>query len=479
MDLIVLGVDGVDPELLDKAVEKYEMPNWEELREKAFSCELPSTIPAVTIPAWPSMFSGFDAGKFDAYHLSNPDYEDWEVSFHDSSKFRGKFFWDHMEGKASLHYVPGTSPVYEVDGWMRGGFPSPRGFEFYPEELGEEIEQEVDLELDLGDPKTSKGKIEAELEKFQKEREIADILMEKDADAFVSVIRATDAAAHKAEKEDQVLQVYAETDETVGKALEKAEKEDANLLVVSDHGFMRSKQKFNVMKSLEEKGYAELEQDSQGFIYRLVEPLLDTPLKKYLKLGHELLHDYTGAELYDTQANPLDGISKNSKVLPAHFGLGKDCALKIHTEEMPHGNVGKDEKEEIVEEVIQELEELEHDGEKVVEEVWRGEELYSDSQHRPEIVFRTRGTTVVETAPSGKLFSKTNSFTHRVNGIFYATGPDIDEEAEAELEIFDVAQLIYALLDEPIPEDARGRLPGEIAPELESKTRSEIEDIDF
>lgn len=481
MDLVVLGVDGVDPELLDKAIEKYEMPNWEELREEAFFTELPSTVPAVTIPAWPSMFSGFDAGKFDAYHLSSPDYGDWSVGFHDSSKFRGKFFWDFTERKVSLHYVPGTSPVYEVNGWMRGGFPSPRDFEFYPEELKAELEEDIELEVEDGKPRTSRKKVEKELEKYYTERKIADRMMEKDADVFVSVIRVTDAAAHKSEEEKQVLQVYAETDEAVGKVLEKARKENANLIVASDHGFMKSKRKFNVMKFLEELGYTELEdeQESDGLVYRLFEPLLDTPLKKYLKLGHDLVRDYTGKEFYDTQNNPLDGISRDSKVLPAHFGLGQDCALKVHTEDMPHGTVGEEEKEEVVEEVIEELEDLERDGEKVVENVWRGRELYSDSEHRPEIVFRTSGTTVVETAPSSKLFSRTNSFTHRENGIFFAKGPDIDESADEELEIFDVAHLIYALLEEPVPAGASGELPTELVPGREERERSGVEDIDF
>lgn len=479
MDLIVLGVDGVDPELLDRAVQSFEMPNWQQLREEAFFSELPSTVPAVTIPAWPSMFSGFDAGEFDAYHLSNPDYKNWNVGFHDSSKFQGKFFWDYIDAEAVLHYVPGTSPVYPVNGWMKGGFPAPHDFEFYPEELRSEIEEEIDLEIQHSNPNTSQGKIDQELERYRKEREIADLLMEKNVETFVSVIRVTDSAAHKAEEEDQVLQVYSETDEAVGKVLDKAREEDANLLVVSDHGFMRSQVKFNVMKFLQEKGFAELEHGSQGLLYRLVEPLLDTSLKKYLRLGHDLVKDYTGKEFYNTQTNPLEGISKSSRVLPAHFGLGKDCALKIHTGDMPHGTVEKEEKERIVEEIIEELEELERGGEKVVEQVWRGEELYTGSKHRPEIVFRTHGTTVVETAPSDKMYSKTNSFTHRENGVFLATGPDINEDADTELEIFDVAQLIYTLLDEPVPPETRGELPQELVPGLEAEKRSEVSDIDI
>lgn len=456
MDLVFLGVDGVSPQFLEKAVKERDTPNWEALMEDCCYTEMDSTIPAVTIPAWPSMFSGFDAGRFDAYHLSEPDYEEWSAQFQDSSSFAGDFFWDRIDSKVALHYVPGTSPVYPVNGAMRGGFPSSKDYEFYPEELDAEMKP---LELQKSKPASErpKDKVEAEVENFEEEKKIARNLMDSNKDVFVSVIRVTDSAAHHAETWDQVLDVYEEVDSWIGEVREFAEKNQANLVVASDHGFMRSRKKLNVMDLLEQEGLAELKTDSRGVLRNLADPFLDTRLKKYLKLLHDTLQNKTGVNL-TADSGPLDGVSKDSKVVPAHFGLGKDCALRVHSQDMPHGSVPEQKVEEVTKQVKDTLEEIDYDNKQAVEKVWRGEELYTGGDP-PDIVFRTRGELMADTSPSGKVFSNANSFTHHETGVFFASGPDINEEANIELDIFDVAALCYALSGYSPPRDIRGDLP--------------------
>lgn len=482
MDLIVLGVDGVSPDYLDEAVEKYDMPGWEKLREEAFYSDLESCVPAVTIPAWISMFSGYDAGKFGAYHLTGPDFENWESGLRETS-FPGICFWDRIDGKSALHNIPGTSPVYEIDGWMKGGFPSPHDFDFYPESLKEEIEGELGkLEKESKRKNTLGGKINAEFKNYDLESRVADSLMEKDARVFVSVIKMTDSIGHITESKDNILKGYVRTDEQLQKVIEKAENEDANLLVVSDHGFFNAKKKFNILSFLAENGLIDLEEETgeTSLVYRLAQPVLDTPLKKYLRKMHSAYHNITGNRLDGKSGSYLSNIKKSSRVIPCHKGLGKDCLLKIHTEDMPHGKVSEEEKEEIQEELKNKLENLERNGKKVVEKVWRGEELYS-AEDAPDLAFRTTDEYVVETTDAHRNFTKTNSFTHHETGIFFAKGPDIDQSSDEKLnDLFDVAPLIYALLDEPVPEDLRGTLPENLVPEIETRKGSmEVEQIDI
>ncbi|MFB6207867.1 MAG: alkaline phosphatase family protein [Candidatus Nanohaloarchaea archaeon] len=467
MELLVLGVDGVDPEYLEKTIEERDVPGWERLKEKAFYTELPSTVPAVTIPAWVSMFSGLNPGELDAYHLSQADFDSWELELPSSEKFQGKFFWDHVPEKVGLHYVPGTSPAYEVNGWMREGFPSPDDFGFYPgleEEFGE-LERENSHEYT-----TAKVKINAEYRNYETERRIADRFLEEEFDVFVSVIRMTDQVSHFAEKEEQVIDAYEKVDGEIEKYLDRAEKEDANLLVVSDHGFLHAEKKFNITRFLEEEGYLETT-GHESLLYRIAEPLLDTPLKKYLKYVHDYFQSKTGKDLSGRPNDVLSAIEKSSLVLPQHFGLGKDAVLKIHTEEMPHGTVGEDEREKILEELEEKLCSLEVSGEKVVKEVWRGEELYGKDSM---IAFRTTADYIVETAPESKLYSNTSTFTHDEDGVFFATGPDIDENVQEKMSIYDVAALIYALLEEPLPE-----MDGEVPEKLVGKTAREREELDI
>lgn len=463
MDLIVLGVDGVDPEFLEQAIEKRDMPSWERLRQDSFYSELPSTVPSITVPAWQSMFSGYDAGRFDTYNMNVHNFEDMSSDIANSSSFRGDFFWDNADISSSLHFVPGTAPTYEVNGFMRSGFPSP-GIDFHPESLEGEVKANIGLE-NVG---------------YDKEREIAELMIDKDTDVFVSVVRMTDVESHHAQDTSEILDIYEKSDEFLGKVMDKAEEEEANLIVASDHGFMHVERKLNVLKFLEKRDLLEFTEDREtSLIYRLAQPFLNTPLKKPLKKMHELYMSRTGEKLNDEQDNILDAIKADSKVLPSWKPVGREIGLKINTEDMPHGNVGEEEKEEIIERLESGLEKLEENGEKAVKDIWRGEELYQGSKHRPEIVLRTHERIVPDTVTSDLEFLNTDSFTHNVDGIFFAKGPDIDEEADEYLEIFDVAPLIYALLDEKAPDDMKGLLPDELVPgrELEFKKSSGREEV--
>jgi predicted AlkP superfamily phosphohydrolase/phosphomutase len=463
MDLIVLGVDGVDPRYLEEALEKRDMPNWERLKQESFYSELPSTVPSITVPAWQSMFSGYNPGRFDTYHMNVFNFGDMSRGIAKSSNFRRDFFWDKSDITASLHYVPGTSPAYEIDGWMRSGFPGP-GADFYPEELEGEVEERTEG-----------------LEGYEKERGIGEVMMEKESDVFISIIRMTDRESHHAESKKEVLDTYEKADEFLGKVLDKAEEEDANLLVVSDHGFMHADRKFNALKFLEEKDFLKFTSDKEAStLYRLVQPLLKTPLRKPLKKAHELYHSRTGEKINDTEENILSVIEPDSDVLPSWKPVGRELGLKINTVDMPNGTVSEQEKEEILEWLEYELPELTDNGKKVVEKVWRGEELYTESENRPDLVFRTNEDFIPDLLTSDMMFVNTSSFTHDINGVFFARGPDIDEEVEESLEIFDVAPLIYALLGEDIPDDLDADLLENLLqdPDVEYVS-DELKNLDF
>ncbi|MFB6158115.1 MAG: alkaline phosphatase family protein [Candidatus Nanohalobium sp.] len=464
MDLIVLGVDGVAPDYLEEALEKRDMPNWERLKQGSFYSELPSTAPSITVPAWQCMFSGYNPGRFDTYHMNVFNFDDMSQGIAKSSNFRGDFFWDKSDVTASLHFVPGTSPPYEINGWMRSGFPGP-GADLYPDELGEEVEEKI-----------------GEIDSYEKERSVGELMMGKESDVFISVVRMTDRESHHAEKRSDVIDTYERADEFLGKVLDKAEREDANLLVVSDHGFMHAERKFNALKCLEEKNLLEFSGDREtSTLYRIAQPFLKTPLRIPLKKMHELYHDFTGEKINDTEENILDALEPSSKVLPSWKPVGRELGLKINTEDMPNGEVSEEEKEQILQELEDELENLEGSGKKVVEKIWRGEELYEESENMPDLVFRTTEDFIPDVLTSDMMFVNTSSFTHDVNGIFFAHGPGIDEDAEENLEIFDVAPLIYALLGEDIPDDLDAELPEKLLDEsIEVEYVSdELKGLDF
>lgn len=481
IDLIVLGIDGADPRYLEEAMEKYELPGWKKLERESFYTELPSTVPAITLPAWPCMFSGYNPGRFEAYHLVMSDFENWGSEVVDSSYFRGYHFWDRIDAELGIHFVPGTSPPYPIKGWMRSGSLR-KNLEFYPPELGDELEEKMELEKEGSHGKiTSSAKIESEKRNFRKERKVSQHIYNKDPDAFVSVFQLVDRAGHFAEKKENILDTYRYIDDLIDEFMEKAEQREANLIMVSDHGFQLATTKFNIITFLKEKGFLEFQQGSgETLAYRLAKPLLDTRLKKYLKYIHDLYSSYSGNNLIGREVGALGSVSKDSRIVP-YFAEGREAGLKVHTEDMPNGLVPEGEKEEIISEVINELEGLEDDQGEVMENVWRGEELYPGAEKKPDIVIQTREGMVVSTEPSSAIFDKTRSFTHDETGVMFARGPDIDEDADEEMDIKDVAPLIYAMMNEPIPEDIDGQLPAELVPQLEPEYQNyanEIENIE-
>jgi len=311
---------------------------------------------------------------------------------------------------------------------------------------------------------------------YENERKIAELMMNKDSDVFISVIRMTDRESHHAETDSDILDIYEKSDKFVGKILDKAEEEEANLLVVSDHGFMHMDRKLNVLKFLENRDLLEFTEDRDtSLLYRLAQPLLDTPLKRPLKKMHEFYMSRTGEKLNDKQDNILDAIKSDSKVLPSWKPVGREIGLKINTGEMPHGEVSEEQRKKIIKRLENELNNLEDNEEKVVQDIWKGDELYQDSENRPDLVFRTTEDFVPDTVTSDLEFLNTDSFTHNVNGIFFAKGHDINEEADEEFEIFDVAPLIYALLDAKAPEDMKGVLPEGLVPEKDLEFREASE----
>jgi predicted AlkP superfamily phosphohydrolase/phosphomutase len=258
--------------------------------------------------------------------------------------------------------------------------------------------------------------------------------------------------------------------------LRKADDEGANLLVVSDHGFMKADKKFNILHFLEDLDLLDFrdEQRNPSRLYRIAQPLLSTPLRKPLKVIHDYYEEFTGESLDDTEDSIIETISPDSKVLPSWEPVGRDIGLKIND------NLSESQKEEIKQRLEDRLSNLKYQGEKVAEKVWKGEELYSESANRPDIAFRTTQEFIPDTLTSKMTFVNTLSFTHDVSGIFYAKGPNINVGSSEKIDILDVAPLIYVLLGEDIPDDLDGELPEDIVKGLKaSYTSDELRDLDF
>jgi predicted AlkP superfamily phosphohydrolase/phosphomutase len=165
--MIILGVDGLDPDLLTKFMAEGKMPNFARLAEKGSFRRLTSSIPPQSPVAWSNLITGMNAGGhgiFDFIHrdpktfqlyFSTSRVEGPKHSFHVGSWViplgsgsaeelrQGKAFWEFLDEHRVPNYVyriPANFPPITAKGKTLSGMGTPdlRGtygtFTFYTDD---------------------------------------------------------------------------------------------------------------------------------------------------------------------------------------------------------------------------------------------------------------------------------------------------------------------------------------------------------
>lgn len=71
--VVILGFDGMDPELTDRFIKEGKLPNLARLRESGTFRTLATTIPPISPVAWSSFLTGVNPGKHNIYDFLTPD----------------------------------------------------------------------------------------------------------------------------------------------------------------------------------------------------------------------------------------------------------------------------------------------------------------------------------------------------------------------------------------------------------------------
>ncbi len=133
-------------------------------------------------------------------------------------------------------------------------------------------------------------------------------------------------------------------------------------------------------------------------------------------------------------------------------------------------NCPEDEKKQIVSNLCKELEHLEMDGEKLIEHVYRKEQIYSGKylSKAPDLVLKPKeGVRILESPLVQNMLEKGTTprgwkADHAPNGIFLTTGPDIKRGEIVNAKIYDIAPTILRIFNLPIPEIMDGNVLTEI-----------------
>ena len=321
--LYLIGIDSAPLWLITRLSNEHDLKGFKKLIEKGMLSEMASTMPPMTGAAWPSIYTGLNPSEHgvpDFFEMKK-DYTP-ELAFYNPEK--AEPFWKKIAEKAGkcLIITPAmntTLPNYKnVD--MITGFPlKAKTNNLYLEELmkKENFYGEPDIEKDMKAGKmTEQEAVVHFVKSIESRSRIAQSMIKKEKYSFVYVcFTETDRLQHfvlnKKNADDYTLPIYRAIDNFITYCLQAAEKENAMVMVVSDHGAQPINQKFLINGWLVKNGFASIkntilknmnnntEKKSASMSYTIREKAMKTGLRKvYDKLPHsakKAVHKSIGA----------------------------------------------------------------------------------------------------------------------------------------------------------------------------------------
>jgi predicted AlkP superfamily phosphohydrolase/phosphomutase len=496
----VLGFDAATFSVIDPMIEAGALPNLAELFASGSRGALRSTTHPLTTQAWTTMLTGVNAGKHGMWDFSERDSSGYRLRVVNGSYRRAPAVWDFLSARGrrvGFLNVPFTWPAPTVEGFFMAGLDAAereRGLG-YPAELVSELRQRFEkLELDHGLPIGRDGYIDVGhmCAAIQQRTDVAFWLQERyHPDLLFLVFMAADHMQHygwleweERGLESRVAAVYREFDKVVGRFVERFG-EDADMLVVSDHGAGRMKGVVNINAWLAEHGwltYAEhpniRRELPRVLLYRLLE------LRRRLPRG---LRDIAKqhAPAFRDKVHELKEFTAIDYAQTRAFAYGNmgNVVLNVRGREKFGVVEPGAEYDELCEAIrAKALEMTGPDGERLIVAVHRRDELFDGPEigRLPDLIFEFdqyawagKGNLmkpvpmfqdVIKMPDSGR---ETYVGTHRPEGVIAFRGASAARTEIASANIQDVAPTLMYLLGEPVPESMEGRVLEEIiAPDV-------------
>ncbi len=443
--VLVIGLDGATFAVVDSLLASGSLQNLAALRDRGSCAVLETILPAISPPAWTSATTGVNPGQhniFDFCHLSKTGPQALLTSALDR---RARPVWSFLN-EAGVHTgimnIPLTFPPDRVDGFFISGFPfgsATSGFT-YPKELEARLGE---YPLDLFGESLPRGREEVLLAHFrhtlERHAEVAKRLMhEEEWDLFWVVFTGTDKVQHfywkyadpehpEYDAEDAarygnaIRDMFVRVDAVIGELVAEAG-EDADVIVLSDHGFGPIRRELRLMNWLRAEGF--LASDSTGAT-RSAEAFSPGPFGGLLRVN-QAGRDWRGQV---APGNPSEAVRRR---------------------------------------LLQRLDALVEpvSGARLVERAYTREELYTGPyvENAPDLVFMESPAMFVGRGSPGDTAvfgppSYTFSGYHRPDGILVAAGPRFrHQEPRTRASILDIAPTLYWLFDVDLPSDLDGEV---------------------
>jgi predicted AlkP superfamily phosphohydrolase/phosphomutase len=450
---------------------------------------LKSVIPPVTPPAWSTFMTGKNPGQHGIFDFSEFVNSDRPLRVVNSTLLRSETLWSMLSrgGKrVGVINVPMTYPPQPVNGVMITDLltPSTDAVFTYPDTLYQELRPQLgEYIIAVVWREYSRRRIDAYLRDLeactrQRARYVMHLMDRDPWDFFMVVFSEIDHLQHglwsfldpEDDREqdphvEELLRKYFRTLDGLLEQLCAKAGPDAQVFFVSDHGFGPLYKWMHVNTWLQKQGFLALKPKLLSKLRRrrrvrdIVKRLDPYNLRKLLRRRSgsppDLLQliEWGGTQAFAASSGE-QGIRINLK--------GRE----------EFGTVEPGDYEAVRDRIIAQLRELRdpETGEQVVDEIVKREEVYSGPslERAPDIVFGCCGGKYISDAfPDEQIFEKTDwtrgMGTHRLYGMFMATGPGIRQGAQLQAaQLQDLTPTILYALRQPIPDDLDGRVLREV-----------------
>jgi predicted AlkP superfamily phosphohydrolase/phosphomutase len=267
--LIVIGLDGVPHSLLTELIHRGDVPNLAAIAASGDLRRAESTYPTVSCAAWTSFVTGVNPGQHGVYGFVDRRPGSYQHYITGAQYVRSPQVFSTLserDRRVIILNVPVTSPPPDVNGFLAGGFLAPKlDGATHPPELAERLER-LGYRIDI-DPWQARQSLEMLFDDLHATLAgrvaAATELLSNETWSYAMVhIMGTDRINHfvwrkwdegDAEFAPRFVDYYRRVDEAVGE-IAQAAGDDAQLLLLSDHGFTGTVHEVNIDVWLRDNG---------------------------------------------------------------------------------------------------------------------------------------------------------------------------------------------------------------------------------
>ena len=461
MDLLVVGLDGLSTNMLDRF--EVEPAFISRTRTEGVAGDLTSVNTPTTLPAWTSFATGKDPGTHGLTNMirQSPDYEVGPFETNTSEAAIYDLIDDavFVNLPASVGREPAAEDTHLVSAMLARDKADavPEHMQSLP------TYEEYILDHDKSLKSRPDRYFDHVCEITRRRRDFAVEAFETYEPRVGFVLFSTpDWAGHLLSNfsdDDERAGYYRQLLEVVDDcAADVADMAD-NVVLMSDHGFEKKTHNVHLNEWLRDRGYlteqagdAPTGAASTVRVATAVAARSDVLYEAMRRVYNYIIGTRVGQGLQEAAKPEIDYAA--SRAWQLRYGC-----IYLNDDRFDHPSV--DDPDALARELRDEIAGITGpDGEPAFRDVLLGEKAYADpGPMAPDIVARPapeRFPTMLD-SPTGGYVSRTNNYNHRYRGIFAATGPAFEAETTVEsMSIVDVLPTVLHALGDPLPNDLDG-----------------------